>query len=135
MPDGARGHTLLEVLVAMSLMAIAILGIASLLLRGLAAHSVARHHETANNLLADLGAQLRANAGAPLSPQQQTAWQQAAGQRLPALASAPAGGTVAAAAPIDGAARWDVTLHWGSTETPGGSTLQRVLVLPQAPAP
>lgn len=128
-----RGHTLIEVLVALTIATIAVLGVASLLLRGLATQGQARYHEAAERLLADAGEQLRANAPAAavaLSAQQLAAWQQLIAQRLPPLSVATANGAVATEPAYLGTQRRLLSLHWGSADL-GDTTLQRVLLLPE----
>jgi len=138
MADRRRGYTLIEVLVAMTITTLAALGIASLLLRGLATQRHALHYETADRLLSDAAEQLRANAGAAqtgLTPQQLDGWQQRIALRLPPGASTAAEGSIDAQPAYEGARHQQLSLHWGSSDGLESATLQRALLLPEPLAP
>ena len=60
-PSAARGFTLIEVLVALVVMSVGMLGIAALYLEGLRAGRTAIYRTTAVNLVADMADRIRAN--------------------------------------------------------------------------
>lgn len=60
-PAAARGFTLIEVLVALVVMSVGMLGIAALYLEGLRAGRTAIYRTTAVNLAADMADRIRAN--------------------------------------------------------------------------
>jgi type IV pilus assembly protein PilV len=60
-PFSARGFTLIEVLVALVVMSVGMLGIAALYLEGLRAGRTALYRTTAVNLAADMADRIRAN--------------------------------------------------------------------------
>lgn len=106
----APGFTLIEALLALVICATGVLGIASLLLHGLALHSTSMGHESATALLADMHETLIANPtdGAALAE-----WQTRVATELPSFDLAPAHGAVTAVLIADGSPALHIQLAWG----------------------
>ena len=158
--DAHDGHTLLEVLVALTITITGVLGIAALLLYGLSAHQSARQYETADRLLTDISEQMRANPAAAdayatdrypagartqgcatthdcppmaLAEHQLAQWQAEIATRLPAIPEGAARGEIVAQPSFQNAAMWRLSLSWGNAAQREPAALGRLLALPRPP--
>jgi len=155
-----RGFSLLEILLALTICGVAMVGCIALLLEGQASHTTALHTERAATLLGDIVEAIEANVTAvdafrsdnyasgprqqgcaaagscdprSLAEHQLAEWQQHIAARLPPTGGAVASGSVVAE-PTAGAGALRVTIRWGSPAQPAAISATTLIVADAAGA-
>ena len=118
-PRRAGGFTLMEVLVALFVLSIGMLGCASLLTWSLFQHGSALRRELALSVASDLAERVRANGAAP-DAGTLAEWRAQASATLPMLAGLESTLEVFAPASPAELERIDITLRWREPRVPEG---------------
>jgi Tfp pilus assembly protein PilV len=155
------GVSLVEVLMALTIIAVAMIGMVALLIEGQASHSTALHGEQATALLADIAAAVDASAAATsawhtdrypggatrqpcaadgscdpqsMAEHQLADWQRRIATRLPPPVGTTASGTIVPE-PAAGAQALRATIQWGLPSQANAASASAVIIANTAGAP
>jgi len=130
-----RGFTLIEVLVAVVVMTIGMLGVSILIIEGLRMNQSAIYRSTAVSLAADMAERLRAGGRADFAAAERAGWRQQVAAQLPDGATA----TIEVSPAAGGlpSRHFEIRLQWPAAGRPEKATyrLTGQIPSPKEPAP